>query len=599
MTQLEELKVKLSADAKKFKDGMKEASSSLGEFKNLNEKTGVDVGKTMTAVGAGMTVAGTAIVGTLGAIGVSAINSAKEIDKFAKMSGMSGEEVQRLDGVMQACGWSFEQAGGDMAMFSERMLDASQGAGDAGDFFKKLGVDVTNQDGSLRSANDTFVDTIKALQNVENETERAAISTALLGTTGEELSSIFGLTNEELDKMLGSVNVVDDDTIEKAKSFGMQWELVKYNLSQTAMAIGAELLPVIQPLIEKIMEVAQNVSAWVQKNPELVQAILAVVGGIGALMLVLGPIIMLVGGLTIAISLFNASMLPIIGTILLVGAGIVALIAIGVLLYKNWDELKAKATELKDEVIKKFNEIKDKVTDAITGLKENTITKFNEIKDGIIEKIVGAKDQVLTDVKTFISNLEDKWDEIKTSASRKWDEIKQAIIDKIVDAKDGVVEKFNTVKGEMETIWGGVTDFLSGIDLFTIGSNIVGGLVRGIKSCASSVRDALGGIVDSAISNVKKALGISSPSKLFKKFGAWTSEGFAIGIESKTMDVRDASKGLSLSAVGGYFEGLSNSNSKSTNATTNNITINASQPLNPSQVAKETLKAQKRLALGF
>lgn len=66
----------------------------------------------------------------------------------------------------------------------------------------------------------------------------------------------------------------------------------------------------------------------------------------------------------------------------------------------------------------------------------------------------------------------------------------------------------------------------------TIGRQIVQGLANGIRNAASLVVSALKGVVQSAINAAKAALGIASPSKLFMQFGEWTSEGYAIGVES-------------------------------------------------------------------
>lgn len=69
----------------------------------------------------------------------------------------------------------------------------------------------------------------------------------------------------------------------------------------------------------------------------------------------------------------------------------------------------------------------------------------------------------------------------------------------------------------------------------TIGRQIVQGLANGIRGAASAVVNALKGVVQSAINAAKAALGIASPSKVFKKFGEWTSEGYAIGVEDGTI----------------------------------------------------------------
>lgn len=82
-----------------------------------------------------------------------------------------------------------------------------------------------------------------------------------------------------------------------------------------------------------------------------------------------------------------------------------------------------------------------------------------------------------------------------------------------------------------------------------IGRNIIQGLVDGITGAAGRVVSAITGAVGNAIGAAKKLLGIASPSKLFKKFGGYTMEGFEIGIEksvpSTIKTMRDAVNSIS------------------------------------------------------
>ena len=82
---------------------------------------------------------------------------------------------------------------------------------------------------------------------------------------------------------------------QEAESFGMKFKLLKEQISETVGQIGTNLLPVLEPLIQKFSEVATKVSEWVSNNPQLTQTILVVVGAIGAFLAILGPIIIGIG----------------------------------------------------------------------------------------------------------------------------------------------------------------------------------------------------------------------------------------------------------------------------------------------------------------
>ena len=93
---------------------------------------------------------------------------------------------------------------------------------------------------------------------------------------------------------------------------------------------------------------------------------------------------------------------------------------------------------------------------------------------------------------------------------------------------------------------------IKNINLAQVGKDMIQGLINGIKSMGKNVVGAIGNVVNSAISSAKKALGINSPSRVFKQFGAWTGEGLALGIEGENNNVSKASRSLASSVIGGY-----------------------------------------------
>lgn len=78
-------------------------------------------------------------------------------------------------------------------------------------------------------------------------------------------------------------------------------------------------------------------------------------------------------------------------------------------------------------------------------------------------------------------------------------------------------------------VWG----FLSGLvgRFRTFGVNIIQGLIGGIKSMAGAVVGAISSTVGNVAGTAKRMLGINSPSRVFRQFGSWVSEGLAIGID--------------------------------------------------------------------
>lgn len=122
---------------------------------------------------------------------------------------------------------------------------------------------------------------------------------------------------------------------------------------------------------------------------------------------------------------------------------------------------------------------------------------------------------------------------------------------------------------------------IKSINLVTIGKQMIQGLINGIKSMAGSVVGSIKNVVGGAISAAKSALGIKSPSRVFKQIGDDTGQGLVLGLEGKESNVIKASKKLANGVVGGYKANIStnftksNNNSTDTNKNENrNIVVN-------------------------
>lgn len=85
---------------------------------------------------------------------------------------------------------------------------------------------------------------------------------------------------------------------------------------------------------------------------------------------------------------------------------------------------------------------------------------------------------------------------------------------------------------------------IKAIDLTQIGSQMIDGLVNGVKSGADAVINALGGIVDSAVNAAKAKLGIASPSRVMAEIGGYTAEGFTVGVDDGAADAQGAMEAL-------------------------------------------------------
>lgn len=171
-----------------------------------------------------------------------------------------------------------------------------------------------------------------------------------------------------------------------------------------------------------------------------------------------------------------------------------------------------------------WNSIKSVVSSAVNGIRSVVTTVFNAVRS-----IVSS---VMTTVKSVISSA---WNGAKSIVSIAVNSIKSTVSN-VFNALKGVVSTaMSGVKAAIESGWNKAKSFLEGINLFSIGKNIIEGLIKGIKNMAGAVGGAIKSVADGAVNSAKKALGIHSPSRVMRdEVGYWVSEGLAKGITANT-----------------------------------------------------------------
>lgn len=350
-----------------------------------------DAGKAFAPVSG----AAAGVLGTLGGLAYKSVTAADDLNTLAKQTGLSTDALQKMQYASDLVDVSVEDITGAVG----KMKKSMSGSPDA---FDALGVSVTNADGSMRDAESVFYDTLEALSKIENETERDQAAYEVFGKSADQLAGIvddggaalkaYGDEAENLGlimsgETLDSLNEVNDE-IDKGKA----------QLSGAATQLGATVAEVLLPLVEPLTEGIKKITEFIQGlSPEtvgLVMKIMAVVAVIAPLLMGIGSVISTIGTIMTIIPALVSAIGLILSPVGLVVAAIAAAVAIGVALYKNWDTIKEKASELAANVSAKFEEIKTNVTSKIDAAKTAVLSKFEAIKTGIKTRIESAKNFV-------------------------------------------------------------------------------------------------------------------------------------------------------------------------------------------------------------
>lgn len=165
------------------------------------------------------------------------------------------------------------------------------------------------------------------------------------------------------------------------------------------------------------------------------------------------------------------------------------------------------------------------VSIAIAGIAILIAANWDKVKAKTIE--------IFTSVSTWLKN---KWGEIKTSASQTFESMKNAVSDKVSGVKTAIVNGITTAVEWVKALPS---------QAVTWGSDMIMGIVRGIKNAAHAVGDAVKGVAQ----NIRSFLHFSVPDEgPLTDYESWMPDfmgGLASGIEKNKFKVANAIQGLS------------------------------------------------------
>lgn len=426
--------------------------------------------------------------------------------KFSKFSGAMGKAMSAIGGAailqktadyMRDAGQAAADEEQEMAVLA-KTLENTTGATDAQKTAVEGWITATQNatgisDGQLRPALSNLVVAtgdvgeaqelmatamdIAVAKGLDLETVTKAMSKAHEGNTGAlsklgietknaagEAASFDEIMQNANETFGGAAATAADTTAGKMAIMGNKMA----DLKET---IGAALLPVM----DKLTSALGTLLGWFDSlSPGMQQAIgiaLAVAAGLAGVAMVVGPLLSGIGALTAILPALGTAFTIATGPIGLIVLGIAAVIAIGVLLWKHWDDVSAFATEIwgkiKETLVGAWDAIKgafDKAMDFMEGLWTTTWNGVRDAVAGLWDGIGGALSTAWTTFTALVSGL---WDWIGTTWASVWGAV-----------SDALTGLWDTIRGSFQTVWDAFTGFVSPLwDWLTAQWNYVWGLV--------------------------------------------------------------------------------------------------------------------------
>lgn len=419
---------------------------------------------------------------------------------------------------------------GDAA--KESFLRVGDGSKSSRDALEALGLDFEKIENDIAaggdSANSAFAAVSSAIASVKSPAEKSAAAIALFGTPiedlGPEFQDFFATVNKDLGDFEGSTKKATDAMND---NFGVKLQTVLRELAVALMPLGNTLIELAEKILPIVSTAATAVAAAFESMPGAVQTVIVIFGilaaAIGPILVVLGTIVGAVGNLIpifvkvgeivpivtkafgfmkTAFNVVRVAMLALSGPIGIIIGVLAALVAAGVLVYKNWDTIKEYADKVFGALGEFFSNVWSSVSEVFTNfgtkiaefVKNNwqTILAFMtgpiglavlaiaknweairaktvEVFDKVKEKI-GA---VIQFIKNLFTNLSLKFKELKTDMFERARERISAVIEKVKSFFTNLKLKFPAIatdvfdraREKVESVINKIKSFFSGLKL--------------------------------------------------------------------------------------------------------------------------------------
>lgn len=277
--ELNNLNNKLDENKGKIEESGKEAGNLGDVVGGLTEKFGIKLPegmqKSMNSMGS-LNTTSVKIAGGFVALAVAiakaekaliqmtreSAEAADDIVTLSSVTGMSTDSIQELNYMVDLTDVSLDRIRDSLKETTNKMQEAATGTGDAYEAYNKLGVKITDVGVQLRSAEDVFYDTIDALGQMKNKTERDAIAMDLLSESAQELNPLIEIGSDGLKQYAQEAHsmgyVLDNEALTALTEVDDAYQRLQKSQEGAKNQLSAEFAPYLTEFYEKITKLIRD-----------------------------------------------------------------------------------------------------------------------------------------------------------------------------------------------------------------------------------------------------------------------------------------------------------------------------------------------------
>ena len=529
---------------------------------SFGDKLKNGLGTAAKAAGIAVAAVGTAVAAGAKALTDFSVGGAQYADTIlneSEVTGIAADKLQEYKYAAELVDVSTETLTKSMAKNIKSMASAQKGTGATADAYKKLGVSVTNSDGSLRDSEEVYWELIDALGTVENETERDALAMQILGKSAQELNPLINAGSERMAELGQQARdagaVLSNEALESFGAFDDQLQYLKVNSEAAKNALGTALLPMLtnlsktgnsllteftKSLTDANGDIGEMAKAVGQMIPKIIDAIMEALPEL------------LSAAETIISSLANA-LIEQLPTIIAFGIQLIGDLAFGI----------AEALpELIPTIVDVMLQIVDTLIDNIDMLVDASIAIILALAQGLINalpRLIEKAPVILEKLVTAIVNnapklLKAAFELVVMLAKGLIENLPKLLssgLEMVGSIAKGILNGISNVVAAAGKIVSGIWDALKGLPGKALewGKDLVSGIANGIKSAKDKVVNAAKGVGE----KIKNFLHFSRPDEgPLRDYETWMPDmmkGLAAGIRNNMRYVEREVAALSSAMV--------------------------------------------------
>ena len=450
------------------KGGLTEADIKAGALKttmDLAASSGMDLGE-----------AANVVVQAMGAFGLSANESAEAANALAGAAAASSTDVEPLTQALAQCsagaknaGWSIQETTAVLARFADAGIEGSDAGtslktmlqrlaaptDSAATMIEQLGIQTRDSSGTLLGASEIAEELQDKLGGLDSASRDAALSTIFGSDAMRAATVMMNSGTEGLQKYIDAAN--DQEAAQRLANSQMSdgsraIEKLKGSLETAAIQIGDTLAPIVQKVAELITALVNKFSAL----PEGVQQVIVVVG---ILVAALGPLLMVIGQISLGISAVagTLSKLSGIGGVVTNLIGGIKTAVTGLLGIITAHPVIAAITAIIVILVALYNKC-EWFRDGVNGILKAIKDRFFAAWDGIVEFFTETIPNAWNEMVSFFQGIPAWWSGIWDSVQAKFESVWTSIMEiPIIKELTSIIkDSFERLKEDLGGIWTGI-----------------------------------------------------------------------------------------------------------------------------------------------